>query len=242
MALGWTLGRDPYVYLMIGIPITLAFQLFVARKPVWTLWRFARDEPAQRRPWGWALAVLVLLPLASLMVADVPILPRVWAVLSGVGLLIAAWTAARHRTPPQAWLLALAAVASGSLFFVMMASRTGWHGYPLSFLAKVVMYFGVCFLLEEVTFRGAFDPYLANGALRGKMAWGTALFVSALWGVWHFPIAFASAPDCFSIAGAQVVVFQLAVGVVLSFTARTAGSLIPSALAHAVLDAVRDAL
>ena len=43
------------------------------------------------------------------------------------------------------------------------------------------------FVLEEVAFRGALDAHVHHeGEGRG---WQSALFVSALWGLWHLPIS-----------------------------------------------------
>src|SRR5688572_16048409 len=42
-ALGWLLDADANLYLLIGVPITIAFQWWVARRPLHTLW--VRDAP-----------------------------------------------------------------------------------------------------------------------------------------------------------------------------------------------------
>jgi membrane protease YdiL (CAAX protease family) len=66
--------------------------------------------------------------------------------------------------------------------------------------------------------------------------------VSFLWGIWHFPIAFKAPSDCLSLQGLQVVLYHTVVGCLLSFTARAAGNLMPSAFAHAIIDSVRNVL
>src|SRR5262249_36925605 len=53
-------------------------------------------------------------------------------------------------------------------------------------LGALVVSFPVMFVMEEVFFRGVLDPHLPRpGEGRG---WGSALFVSSLWGLWHLPI------------------------------------------------------
>src|SRR5437773_1088202 len=65
MALGWLWGLDTNQYLLLGVPITLLFQLFVRRLPIRALW--VREAPPFRLDWkGIVIAVgFTLLPLSE---------------------------------------------------------------------------------------------------------------------------------------------------------------------------------
>jgi hypothetical protein len=70
MALGWLLGVDPNGYLLLGIPLTLAFQLLVRRRPVRELWvrdgdRFALDRVA-------VLVAVLLMVVPAVMLVRAP--------------------------------------------------------------------------------------------------------------------------------------------------------------------------
>jgi membrane protease YdiL (CAAX protease family) len=102
----------------------------------------------------------------------------------------------------------------------------------------LMAYLPACFIVEEVAFRG-----ILFNALRGRSkaaAISAALFTSTLWGLWHLPVLDTHG----SWSAIRVVVFvglHSAVGVALCWLWSSTGNLLPCALAHAVLDAVRDA-
>jgi membrane protease YdiL (CAAX protease family) len=106
-------------------------------------------------------------------------------------------------------------------------------------LAKYsALYFPASFVLEEVTFRGALDEHLhAEGEPRG---WQSAILVSVLWGLWHMPVSSTGLP--WSLQMLQLVAVHVLFGVPLSLAWRRTRNLAGPALAHAVNDAVRNAL
>jgi membrane protease YdiL (CAAX protease family) len=108
------------------------------------------------------------------------------------------------------------------------------------FLSDVVMYFGVALMLEEVTFRGAFDQYVSKASTRISAQWISAASISVLWGLWHLPMLFAGPSDCLSLSGLRILLFHAGLGCVLSFTARTARSIVPSAFAHSIVNSIRN--
>ena len=113
------------------------------------------------------------------------------------------------------------------------------HASILVGLRSFALYFPVCFVLEEVTFRGVLDTHVAQ---RDPGRWRSALFVSALWGAWHLPIvhvAHVAAPRLVALPALLVV--HVTIGVPLSFAWRRSGNLAVPALAHAAIDAVRNA-
>jgi membrane protease YdiL (CAAX protease family) len=65
--------------------------------------------------------------------------------------------------------------------------------------------------------------------------------VSALWGLWHLPVASVAFGFPLPVLVAELVVLHVALGVPLSFAWRRTRNLAAPALAHAVTDAVRNA-
>lgn len=61
-------------------------------------------------------------------------------------------------------------------------------------------------MLEEVFFRGALDTHVHDE--REKRGVWSALFVSALWGVWHLPIREPGTP-VWAAAAAMIVVHSI---------------------------------
>ena len=141
----------------------------------------------------------------------------------------------------RAAALPIAVGASGmALVFTAIHVATGT---PLSVSASVAaivkytaLYFPATFLLEEVAFRGALDAHVHDdGDRRG---WVSAVFVSALWGIWHLPVSHALP---FPQQLCELVVVHVLLGVPLSFAWRRTRNLAGPGLAHAVNDAVRNA-
>lgn len=246
MALGWGLRLESDAYLLIGIPLTAGFQLGVRRAPLRALW--VRAAPA------FVCGPLLLLLSASL--AAVP-LYRAWRGAEGAVLLwclaaaggaVGAAYALRHlrRVDVRPFLLWTAAAAAAGIVLMGLAhhSRGALPGMGPGFLRAVafwlLLYFPVAFVLEEVAFRGALDAHVHHPE-EGGGAW-SALVVSALWGVWHLPLV-AREPDLYLPAQALVLTLTHAlVGVPLSLGWRRTGNLAGPALAHALVDAVRNAL
>jgi membrane protease YdiL (CAAX protease family) len=91
-------------------------------------------------------------------------------------------------------------------------------------------------VLEEVFFRGMLDTYVhLPGEARGL---GSAVFVSALWAIWHLPIVPASG----AVVIPGLLVVHVAIGVPLSLYWRRSGNLAVPATAHAFIDALRNVL
>jgi membrane protease YdiL (CAAX protease family) len=250
MALGWLLGVDPNGYLLLGIPLTLAFQLLVRRRPVRELWvrdgdRFALDRVA-------ALVAVLLMVVPAVMLVRAVLagawVQAGWYLAAMVGA-VAAGYALRRTTPGRVLRAAALPAVIGVLIMaaaaVLQMVVLGRTPAPLAALGtgllSLALYFPASFLIEEVTFRGALDAHLHRpGEGRG---WWTALLGSALWGLWHLP----TLPPPASAGAAVVVVVQLlvvhcAIGVLLAFAWRKTGNLAAPALAHALTDAVRNAL
>ena len=109
---------------------------------------------------------------------------------------------------------------------------------PLQGLNDFLLYFPVCFALEEVSFRGLLDSHLSWPGRRAGLA--SALFGSMLWGIWHLPTVPAASrtPE----TAVALLVIHSMIGVPLAIYWRRSGNLVVPAFTHAMLDAVRNAL
>ncbi|MFO0810657.1 MAG: CPBP family intramembrane glutamic endopeptidase [Gemmataceae bacterium] len=246
VALGMSLRLDPNAYLLLGVPLTIAFQRLVARRPLASLW--VRDAPRLRVTPGWLVttAAFAAMPVYSLYQTG---LRYEWIGVFWYACAIAGAPAAAYAVANADRRMARSAIpAAGvtALFSVLMiAGGVARHGVsvltPSAILTAgewTLRYFPVCFFLEEVTFRGALDAYVYRpGDKRG--VW-TAFVVSFLWGVWHIG-AVPISDNLFAIA-LVLGVTHTVVGVPLTMSWRIGGSLLMPALAHATIDGVRNAM
>jgi membrane protease YdiL (CAAX protease family) len=168
-----------------------------------------------------------------------------WSASAVVGAFGATF-AMRHRTPGLARQAVRCVGTAGALGAAMMflwaivthraAGRTV-HFDMLGGLRWLALYFPACFALEEVAFRGAVDAHLSPDA---RWNASSAFLSSALWGAWHLPIQVGRGSVVAALIALLVV--HLPVGMLLAMGWRRSGNLVPSALAHAVIDAVRNAM
>lgn len=245
VAAGYLLPISSDAYLLLGIPLTVAFQLVIRRRPLREL--FVRSSATfswDRRALTTAL-VLAIVPTAYAVGA----LHRhdwtgtAWYLAAVVGAACAAY-ALRAGTVRAALRSASLPIAIGVSGMALVYSTI--HvvvGVPFSATAAVAavvkytaLYFPATFLLEEVSFRGAIDTHVHDGEPRG---WRSAVFVSALWGLWHLPVSHALPLPLQAI---ELVVVHVLLGLPLSFAWRRSQNLAGPAFAHAVNDAVRNGL
>lgn len=253
MAVGWTFHLGANAYLLLGVPLVALFQLFVRRQPLQKLW--ARDATSFRLGLvGAALAALLMLaPAYDLTTIALP--KRLWVVALWLlcalaGALFAAFavlqqraSAARRGLPSfMAAVLIGIAIMAASAF---ARNHLVWFPLPklLFLLKQFLLYFAVSFALEEVVFRGALDSHVYQPQSKGQAsgsAWLSAIFVSALWGVWHLPTLPIPNAATFAAAIPALVIVHTLVGVPLSFCWRASGTLVFPATAHALIDAYRN--
>src|SRR5215207_7269721 len=111
-------------------------------------------------------------------------------------------------------------------------------------IRSLLLYIPALFLMEEVAFRGAIDSHVCHPGERhgvGATVYGiaSAIVVSVLWGLWHYPIT----PHASVIEGVALVLpLQVAVGPFLSLFWRRSGNLVVPAFVHATIDSVRNTL
>jgi membrane protease YdiL (CAAX protease family) len=111
-------------------------------------------------------------------------------------------------------------------------------------LESLVLYIPALFVMEEVAFRGAVDSHVRHPCESrgvGPTVYGiaSAIVVSVLWGLWHYPII----PHASVIqVVAQLLLLQVAVGPFLSLFWRRSGNLMVPGFVHATIDSVRNTL
>jgi membrane protease YdiL (CAAX protease family) len=245
---GYTLSLSSNVYLLLGVPLTAAFQLVVRRRPLRELFAPATTRFALTKRGAAIAAVLAVVPgyyaIGALMAHD-------W---SGLGWYLAAMAGAvaaafSLRASPvvialrdAALPIALGAGGMATVYAVLhIATGTQWPAMAaVAAVAKyTALYFPATFLLEEVAFRGALDAHVHHEG-EGR-SWQSAVLVSALWGLWHLPVASVASSFPLPVLVTELVVVHVALGVPLSFAWRRTRNLAAPAFAHAVIDAVRNA-
>jgi len=247
VGLGFALQLGVNSYLVLGLPITLAFQVLIARRPIRALW-LIDAPPIKLDPWVGVLFV-------GLAVAPVWLIARgldrqQWPIVAygslaiigafGAAYALRAWNAQIFKAlrGSMLWagsigiaLLVLTAVARGGLTRLPEPMPLG---SVIEFGVSFVQYVAVSFVMEEVFFRGALDAYVNNG----EDDQVSATFVAALWGLLHLPISFAAAGfgasrGCWGV--------HIAVGVPLALWFRKGRNLAVPAITHSFINAVRNA-
>jgi membrane protease YdiL (CAAX protease family) len=242
---GYLLPINGNGYLLLGIPLTIAFQLLVRRRPLRELFAFGTTRFTLDGP-GRVLAIVLAVAPGVFAVRAVSAGNWVNAgwYLAAIGGAVCAAFALRNGSARSALRSAALPLAVGSTG--MAAVYSGLHfatGTPISAAVVVtgivqysLLYFPATFLLEEVSFRGALDAHVHHdGERRGLMS---ALLISVLWGLWHLPVS-KGLP--FPIQVGELVCVHVLLGVPLSLAWRRTRNLSGPALAHAVNDAVRNA-
>jgi membrane protease YdiL (CAAX protease family) len=253
MALGWVFHLDANRYLLIGVPLVAAFQILIRKSPLVALW--IRDVSRFRlNRWGMILALaFAVLPAVDL----------------AQGFKAPDWPS---RLPEMLWSVCCIGGAGGAAFALCHFTRETWKSLlfclgtagvigcgimigtallqhrpiiPTALNARVgfssfLLYFPVCFVLEEVAFRGAIDAHVHQSGDRHPRL--SALFVSALWGVWHLPTLGETKVSSLIVLAVFLPLLHLFDGMFLSFGWRRSGNLAVPAAVHALIDAVRNAL
>jgi Type II CAAX prenyl endopeptidase Rce1-like len=251
VGLGYLLPVSAEAYLLMGIPLTIAFQLLVRRRPVRELLvRGGGAAPVRSSGLGRrdvaVTALLVLAPLSwGLQAAgggDAWVIGWYAAAVVGAAAAAYALRSTSVRAVLRSAALPTAVGVVGNVLVVggvQLATGTSIDLVAMlgSVLKWTAIYFPATFVIEEVAFRGALDAHVHHpGEGRG---WASALFVSALWGLWHLPVA-DGMPFPFLVL--SLVAWHCLVGVPLSFAWRSSGNLSGPAFAHAAIDAVRNGL
>jgi membrane protease YdiL (CAAX protease family) len=260
IAAGKLLHMSSTVYLLFGIPLTAGFQLLVRKKPIKDLW--VRGGPgitlrAVSLRVAIVAAVLAIDPLYRL-ISGIAKEDGLGFALYYLAAIVGAGAAAYAlkqftRVTWRNLLLCLAiagtigALLSGGLLDVFLSDAgvlpKSEHLQPnvLDGIESLFLYIPVVFVMEEVAFRGAIDSHVYHPGEEGHGSWSvlygvlSAIVVSLLWGIWHYPIV----PDASIL---QLLIPMGAVGPFLSLFWRRSGNLMVPGFTHAVIDSIRNAL
>jgi membrane protease YdiL (CAAX protease family) len=246
MAIGVTFGLSAEAYLLLGIPITVAFQGLVVRRPLRALW-LRTAPPMVFTPRLIVAVVAVAIAPATITVRGVqhgdPVLATygLAAMFGAVGAIYA--IRAMDRDAARATVRA--SLVNGAILVVVMVgfrlATGGFDGDVGGAVAtaafSVATYLPVVFVMEEILFRGLLDPYLHGSTLGPDRA--TAVFGSALWGLWHLPVM---SVDLGLLTIPYLVAIHATLGYVLVTAWRRTGNLGAPGIAHAVADALRNAV
>lgn len=247
VALGELFDMDPNVYLVFGVPLTIAFQLYVARRPLHEMWvRYAPDFHLSQRDllWAAALAIAPFVVLVNDLSNSAGVPYYLWDLVTLAATVPCAWALRQFVPRTRRYLLfCLATAGVIGIFWTTGLSlldeaflshrASGEPSFDLFVLIQyLLLYIPSLFLMEEVVFRGVLDSHVQREAEHHGLL--TAFYVSVLWGLWHYPIR-----------GAESVVALILVmgttGVFLSIYWRRSGNLGVSGGTHAFVDAVRNA-
>lgn len=247
MTLGWTLQLGPNAYLLLGVPLVIAFQLLVRRERLVTLWVRRASHFQLNRAGGMFALLFAATPAWSLYRGGLaaPLLGQLW-LLAAIGGAFGAGFALQNfnRQDGRALVYGLGTAGVIGCGFMLLSSlrNGGSHdiGAALAIgLRSFLLYVPVCFALEEVAFRGLLDSHLRHPG-DPQPGW-SAVLLSCAWGLWHLPIIpLAGRPVTIIIGG--VLLVQGLTGIFLSNTWRSCGNLLATAVIHAFIDAVRNGL
>lgn len=247
VGLGLAFRLGPNEYLLVGIPLTVAFQLLVRRRPIRDMW--VRSGPAFRLSKLGALLTAILLVAPVMGLVDRATrhqwIATAWHVAAIVGAFGAAYALCQFKRATYRELLLCLATAGVLGAATMIGAALYFIGYQrlepdIAFgVRSLLLYFPVSFVLEEVSFRGVLDAHVHRP--QAAHGWWSAFFVSVLWGLWHWPLVSDGTIPWWVTALRLVAVHSL-VGVPLSIFWRRSGNLAVPAAAHAFIDAVRNAL
>jgi hypothetical protein len=260
MVIGFVLRLDPNSYLLLGLPITIIFQLLVRKAPLRALW--VRKAPpldigklkpaAQLVAIAFATANMVLLYKYYFASHSwILVLYELVAILGSIPLAYAIHNFTKQMIRPLLLCLATAgSVVVGldltsylwGVFEAHSMAPVTLGGFVIVWVVSMVQYLPVVFLLEEVWFRGAFDSHIYH--LGEKYSNLIALYVSLLWGAWHFPIVYAASMGVAADIGLlmELLALQGVVGYFLSIYWRKSGNLLVPGSVHAFVDSVRNGL
>jgi membrane protease YdiL (CAAX protease family) len=257
MALGWILRLDANSYLLIGVPVVALFQIFIRKKPIVTIW--VRDaEHFKLKASGIIIGLcLSVLPAVKLFqTVNSTHWPKhipeiLWLVCCIAGAFCAAFSIS-HFTKQTGKTLLFCLATAGVIGCAIMCAgffvRLMLHKQALAFssaqltngIESFLLYFPVCFILEEVAFRGAIDSHIHQSG--DPFPWLSAAYVSALWGLWHLPMVPFTGILQLIVLVVALPCIHVATGIFLSMAWRRSGNLAVTSGTHALIDAVRNGL
>jgi membrane protease YdiL (CAAX protease family) len=246
MALGFAFRLGVEAYLLLGIPITIGFQVLVVRRPLRSLW--LRQAPPLTFTLRSMVAIVVMAIAPAVVAAsgvrDGDLALVGWGLAGMVGAVGLVYALRAMDRDAVRTTIRTTLITGAVLVGIMVAYRLatgGFHGNLAAAITttgiSLLTYLPVVFVMEEVLFRGLIDTYL-HGSTPGPDR-ASALYGSALWGLWHLPVAFL-ALGVLTIP--YLVIVHTTIGYFMVTAWRRTGNLAAPGIAHAVIDALRNAV
>lgn len=236
ISFGYLLNLSATNYLLVGIPLSILFQLFIVRKPIHQLW-LRKESKFFLNKTGWLIAgCFMVLPSYKLVYSAVDNTITCSSLCYNLATFLGAFAAGNTfskltaRTIRDFLLCFLfAALMRSALYFLpFIIQNRNVQFDPVEAILALLTYTPVAFVVEEVVFRGMLDTHIHVS--KEKVGVWSALFISLLWGLWHLPLS----------GNIWSVVLGIW-GIPLSFFWRRTGNLAVPAFSHAFANSVRDA-
>jgi membrane protease YdiL (CAAX protease family) len=246
ISLGFIFQMEAVSYLLLGVPLTVIFQLFVVRQPLHKLWlRDAEKFSLNKRGWIITLCFIIfpiyrtieLATQGQLTLLNLGYYSAVILGAFGAGFCYSHFT---KRTAKD-FLLCFGVITVVRISWYFFPFLSGNHEFDPDYIGGIkalLTYIPVAFVVEEVVFRGMLDTYIH----RSKKANGlwSAIFISCLWGLWHLPLSVNGSKSILFVALGSMTISLW--GIILSIFWRRTGNIAVPGFSHAFADAIRDSL
>ncbi|MBL7901160.1 MAG: CPBP family intramembrane metalloprotease [Bacteroidia bacterium] len=246
ISLGFIFRLEAVSYLLLGVPLTVIFQLCIARQPLPKLW--LRDSDKFRlNKLGWTITLcFIAFPIyKTIQLAtqdELTLLNLGYYFATILGAFGAGYCYSNFtKKTANNFLLCFGITAilrMGFYFLPFLLGKSEFNPDYIRAIKSLLTYIPVAFVVEEVVFRGMLDTYIHQSKqLNG--VW-SALFISVLWGLWHLPLsADGSKPIWFVALGSITISLW---GIILCIFRRLTGNIAVPGFSHAFADAIRDGL
>jgi membrane protease YdiL (CAAX protease family) len=241
--LGFLLQLKAEAYLLIGIPLTLLFQLFIVRKPIHRLW-LRDEEKFSLSKWRWLVILCFSIFPVYKTINDFAeerygithLVYNCAAIAGAFGAGYCYSKLTKKTVTDFIYCFLIIVLIRVSLYFLPLLTGKAGFDYERAF-RSVLLYIPVAFIVEEVVFRGMLDTYVQPDN-KPSGIW-SALFISMLWGLWHLPLV-ANGKSLWTAALGSMTISLW--GIILSIFWRRTGNLAIPGFSHAFADAIRDGL
>lgn len=242
ISLGFLLKLDTLSYLLLGIPLSLVFQLFIVRQPLQKLW-LRNDEKFRLNKLGWTITLFFI---AFPIYKTIELATQDKLTLVNFGYYSAAILGSFGAGYSYSNFSKKTAKDFLLCFGIIALLRASWYCFPfiignheykpdyIQGIKSLITYIPVAFVVEEVVFRGMLDNYI-HQSKKTTGLW-SAIFISSIWGLWHLPLAIDINPLWIIILPLRASLW----GIVLSIFWRRTGNLAVPGFSHAFVDAIRD--
>jgi membrane protease YdiL (CAAX protease family) len=251
IGLGFILKLDPNQYLLLGIPLSVLFQIFIRKKGIHNAWVRTDEKFKINKNALFYSVILCIYPLYSTFKVLKTKEPDIIILLYHLCMLIGSFACGyaiskmTKKTIKDTILCLFTAGVLGCLMFFASAELISIKNLSeinfnlKSFAFSLLTYVPVVFIIEEVIFRGILDEHISEN--NTKMNYWSIIYISFLWGWWHLPLT-KGGTESILMASLFYPITHTISGFFMSFYWRKSGNLVAPAFSHAFIDAIRNAL